>query len=235
MKTIAVIPVHGRLPLLPYTIGRLYTKNNISHVICVGSEAERAVCEKAGAQYLISPNTLGLKWNNGFEEAGRQKAEVIVFVGSSDWLSDTWIERLLPYMETFDMVGKLDFNMVHVNHKILLCNWPGYPKDNERHGEPIGIGRMLRAEVLDRMKWRPFKDTANNSMDWQMLQSVGKQGGHIGIYTGEDIQSLSLSTDQWVNKHKFFSLQHRAIEDGDKWIKQFFPEVYQFHADINNR
>jgi len=234
MKVFAVIPVFGRQLLLPYTIGRLYNKNKVDHVICVGSEAERAVCEKAGAQYMIAPNVLGLKWNNGFEEAGKQGAEVILFVGSSDWLSDNWLD-LLPYMETYDMIGKLDFNMVHFTQgRILLCNWPGYPLGNSRHGEAIGIGRILRAEVLKKFNWRPFRDNANESMDYQMLQSVKNNGGKLHTIT-EDVQSLSISTDLWVNKHRFFDKDTKPMPEGKDWVIKWFPEALDFYEDINNR
>lgn len=234
MKVIAVIPVHGRLPLLPYTIGRLYHKNNVDHVICVGDENERKTCEESGAQYIVSPNTLGLKWNNGFEEAGRQKADAIVFVGSSDWLSDDWLSAT-KYLDEYDMIGKVDFNMVHVcSQTLLLSNWPGYPKGNARHGEAIGIGRMIRAEMLDKFKWRPFRDDANMSMDWQMLQSVLKNKGKI--YTiKDDIQSLSISTEIWNNKHKFFTPEARPIENGKQWLIDKFPEIFNFYENINNR
>lgn len=233
MKVIAVIPVYGRLPLLPYTIGRLYEKNHVDHVICVGDENERKTCEKAGAQYLIAPNTLGLKWNNGFEEAGRQKAEAIVFVGSSDWLSDNWLTAA-KYLDKYDMIGKLDFNMTHVcQSAILLSNWPGYPKGNPRHGEAIGIGRMIRAEMLDKFKWRPFRDDANMSMDWQMLQNVKKYNGKIHTIT-DDIQSLSISTEVWQNKHKFFTPDTKPIPEGKEWLLKRFPEIFQFHEDISN-
>ena len=234
MRIVAVIPVHGRLPLLPYTIGRLYQKNKVDHVICVGSENERLVCEKAGAQFIVAPNTLGLKWNNGFEEARNNKADAVLFVGSSDWLSDNWVGMSVPYLEYYSMIGKLDFNLIHVSSKILLSHWPGYPAGNPRYKEPIGIGRMIRADVLDKMKWRPFIDSGNVSMDYMMLKNVERCGGTVGAID-DKIYSLSISTDIWENKHKFFELGTMPIPNGKQWLMKYFPEAFKFHADINNR
>ena len=68
-KIIAVIPVHGRELLLKYTIRRLYKKNNLYKVICVGETAKEkeVVLQENGIWVEYNNNPLGKKWNIGFK------------------------------------------------------------------------------------------------------------------------------------------------------------------------
>jgi len=129
MKVIAAIPVYGRLPLLKHTIRRLYEKNGVDLVICSGHLPEdKALCEKMGAKWVQCGNVLGKKWNAAFVEAGRQGADAVLFVGSSDWVSDNWLEKMLPYLEKHDMVGKREFYQAHIhkNGNVSTGVWLGY-------------------------------------------------------------------------------------------------------------
>src|SRR5688572_33434172 len=94
-KVVAVIPVHGRVPLLPYTIKRLIQKNDCK-VICVGDGLhEKQVCEQSGAVWVPFKNSpLGAKWNAGFVAAKRFNPDAVLYVGSSDWVCNDWIKLL---------------------------------------------------------------------------------------------------------------------------------------------
>jgi len=231
MKIGAVIPVKGRLPLLKHTIERLKKKNGVDLVICVGdSEDEELTSLKAGALFVYHANIpLGKKWNAGFQEAKKHNIDVVLFVGSSDWLSDNWLSYSLPYMTEYDLVGKSDFYMVDIADKFRACHWAGYGK-GEREKEPIGIGRLISSRVLDQMNWKPFQDEKGHNMDYMMFQNVGKLGGKIGLIKQDDMKALSISTNQWNNLHKFE--QHWNDEIPSKSIRlnaeiliKEFPEL----------
>jgi hypothetical protein len=191
----AIIPVKGRLPLLKHTITRLKQKNGVNHVICVGSEDEREVCEQAGAIFIIHENyPLGKKWNAGFMKAKELKPDVCLFVGSSDWISDNWIEYCSKYMSSYDMVGKPDFKLLDYGKQFRMCDWKGYT-DPRRKGEPIGIGRMISSRILDLMNWQPMNPNLDSSLDYSMWQKVLQVGGRVKLLETDEIHSLSLSTD----------------------------------------
>jgi glycosyltransferase involved in cell wall biosynthesis len=249
MKIIAVIPTYGRPELLRITVKRLYEKNKVNDVICVGSNFS------GKALYRYHDNQpLGRKWNYGFTEARKLKADAVLYVGSSDWVSDNWIEVMMPYLKDYDMVGKLDYNLAHVTDQIKLLKFKGYtdPKwsirtllirhsmrhflnGNDRTGEPIGIGRLIRAEVLDKMDWKPFYDDYNSSMDWCMMKRIKAVGGNFAIHKGEDIQSLAVSCNLWGNMHwsrwEQFMPNMERIKD-PKWIETWFPELPNFQKSI---
>jgi hypothetical protein len=249
LKTIAVIPVKGRLPLLRVTLSRLHEKNRVEHIICVGdTEEERKLCNSCGAEFVEHPNNpLGKKWNAGFLKAKVYNPDFIVYVGSSDWLSDNWVNTMLPYAEKHLLVGKRDFYMLHYyrtwlirEHKIKLALWPHYPKDSPRFDEPIGIGRILSREFLECVNWMPFDDWRNDAMDacmWRKLKEVqlltGKEKEEIdpkftcGVIENENIKSLAVSCDAWGNLHKSdFRFPHIEYNDTKQlWLLKYFPEA----------
>ena len=239
LRTIAVIPVHGRLPLLAVTIDRLYNRNKVDHVICVGGTSEEAfVCNKHGAEFLIHKNKpLGRKWNAGYELAGQYKPDAIVYVGSSDWLSDNWIDITLPFIgKGYALIGKRDYYILHIdkNGSMEAGWWPCYPEGARFDPrEFIGIGRVLGRNFLEPLAWRPFEDTWNSGMDFAMWNRVGLLQKHgliekpVYEISGNIIQSLSISCDSWNNMHSSdVNSDHvRRIEEPEIWLKRWFPEA----------
>lgn len=229
-RVVAVIPVNGRRPLLHYTIQRLYQKNGIHRVICVGHDnLDRNVCEKAGAIWVQHRNQpLGQKWNVGFIEASKLNPEACLFVGSSDWISDNWIPQLQPLMNEYDMVGTHGCHFIHSgNDGNKLCFWPGYT--NGRVGESIGIGRLLSRKILEKLNYRPFDDRLNGSLDHSMQVRCTLHAGKTHVTDNNLIKSVSISTDLWQNKHRFSDhwsnrLPSKKIENVDHWIQNNFPE-----------
>lgn len=229
LKTIAVIPVHGRLPLVSVTIDRLYNKNGINHVICVGStEEEQSVCTSAGAEFLNYPNKpLGRKWNHGFKKAQEYKPDFVVYVGSSDWISDNWLPVMTHLAKDFAIVGKPDFNILHINKGFKLGNWPGYPSGSGREFEPIGGGRMLNAGWLDSIGWKPFDNYLNGSMDYSMMKKLDPKKDLVMVFNSPEIQIMAISCERWSNMHfrDFDSGGVIKFRNPEEWLKIWFPEA----------
>jgi hypothetical protein len=232
MKVVAVIPVKGRLPLLKHTIQRLYRKNGVYKVICVGDSFEdKTLCEYEGAQFVTHPNNpLGKKWNRGFWEAKKYNPDAVLFVGSSDWISDNWIETMSPYLEEFDLVGKPDFQLLDIgpDNQYRFCHWKGYGK-GPRENEPIGIGRLVSARILDKLAWSPMRPDLNSSMDFSMYSNVLALGGKVALVNGNEAHALSVSTYRWPNKHKFNDHYANKLPSGRradfmKFLDESYPE-----------
>lgn len=203
-KIIAVIPVYGRELLLPFTISRLYNKNKIFKVICCGNlETDKKICLENNAEWVqVDNKPLGKKWNKGFYEAKKYAPDAILFVGSSDWISENWIQINYKYLPEYGMVGKRSFTMIDVpvNDPISFCHWEGYP-NNHRPGEPIGIGRLISKKFLEKINYEPFKNDADCSMDYYMYKICLEQGEKVKLINSDDSFFLSLSTNAWINKH----------------------------------
>jgi hypothetical protein len=131
------------------------------------------------------------------------------------------------------MVGTLGCYLLDIkypNRKRLLY-WPGYG-EGPRKDEPIGIGRLISANALNRMDWTPFDSDKDNSMDWQMWQKV-LLNGKVKVIEGDQIKSMALSTNKWENKHSFEQhwrattepLKSVIMNNTDEFINTFFPEA----------
>lgn len=231
-KVVACIPVLGRLPLLEQTIKRLYRKNDVYKVICVGhGNEERNVCEDAGAVWVQHRNRpLGDKWNAGFIEAKQFNPDACLYVGSSDFVSYNWIDRMAPFVRQHHLVGVPGMFLVDVANEIRLCYWPGY--DPKVRNESIGIGRMLSGELLDSIGWAPFKPFLEKSLDRSMIETCATKHVKEFILHTQEIRALSISTNQWPNKHRFEQhwsgdLPSQRIEGHHAFLGKNFPEVYE--------
>lgn len=227
-KIIAVIPTHGRHPLLRVTISRLV--NQGVGVICVGSDFDQDVCENAGADFYYHSNKpLGKKWNYGFLIAKNYKPDFVLYVGSSDWISDNWLPVLLPLAKDVDIVGKPDYNLLHITSQLsgnlyTLANWPGYPLGTGREYEPIGGGRILNAHWLDKIGWKPFDDYLNMSMDYSMYGKLN--GGKCLLFNSPEIQLLALSCNKWSNMHESdFKSNVIMFREPELWLQRWFPDA----------
>lgn len=241
---IAVIPVKGRLLLIPHTIRRI--RRVVDHIVCVTEYAhERDICKMAGAHVTTGfKMPLGRKWNGGFEYARKMKPDHILYVGSSDWVSDNWCKVLLSQIEDNDYIGTSDFYEMHLeydipfqrdqNYNIHSVNkslkkrhlgyWKGYTGDRE--GEAIGIGRILSKEFLDRIDWKPFDDGLVKNLDYSMTEKAIKKK----TIQDDRIKSLSISTTLWPNRHNFqydMNNEGSVILEDHSMLKEYFPETYK--------
>jgi len=178
---------------------------------------------------------LGRKWNAAFLKARELKADAVLFVGSSDWVSDKWVEVMLPYLKTYDMVGKAGCHLLDIkdSDSFRLVFWPGYRNGGLKHDphvrhrvkESIGIGRMISKAGLDKIDWKPFTNTSNNSLDWEMYQKLPNNT----IVEDDTIHSMAVSCDQWPNKHTFEDHWNNRcpsirIADYKSFCEQYFDE-----------
>lgn len=231
-KVVACLPVHGRLPLLKHTIERLYKKNGVFKVICVGDHEEKNFCESLGAEFIQFRNKpLGKKWNQAFEAAKKYNPDACLFIGSSDWISDNWLTLMEQHLKQHDLIGTPGCHFLDISKDgNRLCYWPGYL--GPRKGESIGIGRLISSNILDRINWKPFDDTKDSSMDRSMVDKVTAANGRIFNVVDDRLLSLSISTDQWVNLHKFEMhwnniLPSKKIFEVNDFIEKHFPEANQ--------
>ena len=199
----APIPVFGRLPLIRLTISRL-KRQRVTPIILGHENEANDIAKEFDCEFIsIDNDPLGNKWNTGFQASKNYNADAVIFMGSSDWCSDGYLERCKEHSKDFGMIGQLGCHFVDVSDQLRLVHWKGY-KDPVRQNEPIGIGRFLNREFLDRINWTPFDPRLNSGLDWSMWLKAVKTNQEIGILEcDKSVQLLSISTDKWVNKHKF--------------------------------
>lgn len=203
MKLTAPVPVFGRFPLVRLTISRLKRQGVIP--IIMGHEREALdIAKQMDVEFIsISNDPLGTKWNKGFQASQNYQADGVMFMGSSDWSSDDYVDSVRLHLNDFGMLGMLGCHFADVADEIRLVHWKGY-KDSIRMNEPIGIGRVLRADFLQKIQWSPFDQRLSSGLDWSMWLKAMRTNQDIGILPDDgQIKLLSISTNKWINKHKF--------------------------------
>lgn len=121
----------------------------------------------------------------------------------------------------------MDINVAKDKPEFRMCHWEGYGP-GPREKEPIGIGRLVSARILDTIGWRPFDDHKNNSMDWMMYMKVAQHGGTIGLVNGDHLVALSVSTNAWANMHKFEDHWNDAVPYKSYRIEKMGPYFKMF-------
>lgn len=230
-RVIACLPVHGRLPLLKLTIERLYRVNGCYKVICAGDGLEeKKLCESLGAVWVPHQNQpLGAKWNAAFMKAKEFNPDAVVYVGSSDWLVSSWFSIMEPIIKEKHFVGPAGCYFLDIGEERRAVWWAGYKTSRfhqNRADETIGIGRMLSRELMDKIGWKPFDDTFDNSLDRSMKERCRKVG--VDDYMMDIKGALSISTNRWMNKHKFEHHYGNALPSerlDPNYLCSLFPEA----------
>lgn len=230
MKLCAPIPVFGRFPLVRLTISRLIRQGVIP--IIIGHEKEAMqIAEEFNIEFIpMSNDPLGNKWNAGFMACKNYSPDGVIFMGSSDWCSDDYLELVADAINDFAFIGMLGCHFADVSDEVRLVHWPGYLK-GQRQYEPIGIGRVLRSDMLDSMNWAPFDPRLSSGLDWSMYLKAIRLIENLAVIKDEekDIRLLSISTDKWINKHKFSDHWDGALKSthmNNELLKNNFEEIF---------
>lgn len=203
MKIVAPIPCFNRFPLVELTASRLI-RQGVTPILIGHENQIKKIANDLNIEFIQAPNSpLGNKWNKGFMACKNYNPDGVIFMGSSDWCSDDYIQSVNENLNDFNLLGKLGCHFVDVADKIRLVHWAGYGHGMRRE-EPIGIGRVLRCDFLNDINWKPFDENLNAGLDWSMWLKALNTYQKIGIFEEQsNIQLLSISTNKWSNKHKF--------------------------------
>lgn len=237
-KIFTAIPVNGRHELIKHTIIRLLTKCGVSKVYCMGdNNDDKKVCEESGAEWVNHPNfPLGKKWNSGIEAALKSGIDYdgFLFVGSSDWIGEDWINTFSPYLSEYDMIGTTNcyFLDINTNGEKRLIHWGGY--SNHRVGEAIGIGRIYSMRIIKKLNGKLFPEEMDNSMDYMSMNNVISAGGKIKTFVSDNAKTVSISTNKWINKHNFDNEINNPnsvqIFNVNEWLQKWFPDGFRIFS-----
>ena len=182
--TLGVLTCLWQRPALTDVVLRWYQhlKSDLSEqldleLLAVGSEgaASRALAEDNGFAYVEHPNApLGAKWNAGLAALRERQPDAVVIVGSDDLVSGNlfilYADRIARGCQ---YLGLTDMYFLDLASR-RLCFWPGYPPGG-RHGETLGLGRCLHADLLDVHDWRLWEDGLRMGLDGSMTRRLAPQ------------------------------------------------------------
>ncbi len=145
-----------------------------AELLAVGSEggARRDQVTGLAWGYLHAQNDpLGAKWNAGMASLRALGVDGVLVLGSDDLINEGLLSAWRSELKAgTPLAGLLDLFVVRRGDSRALY-WPGYP-EGPRFGETVGAGRLLSAELLDRVDWRPWPDEVNRGLDGAMMTKL---------------------------------------------------------------
>lgn len=176
-------------------------------IIAVGSEGEtsRSVCEGDGVHYLEHPNQpLSDKWQAGLDFARSFDFDALVILGSDDFICEGSFRFYSKQVSKGALFLGFQDCYLHDFSTQKTIYWKGYgaagvPQSQpHRVGETIGLGRVLRRELLEFMDFDLWKGmNANKSLDGIMKNKIIEKTGFLPVKPNHGFH-LRLQDDNYL-------------------------------------
>ncbi len=155
-------------------------------LVAVTNETENGKAAAAHGWRVVRAGNfpLGAKFNAG-ARALRDRVDAIVVLGSDNWVCDRFFRQWAAHLATSTVVGVVDSWQICL-HRREAIYYPGYTRP-DRTGESIGAGRALRADVLDKLQWKPWDDQLAKGLDWSMRERLRVAGYEALGHKQEDL------------------------------------------------
>jgi glycosyltransferase involved in cell wall biosynthesis len=193
VKLGVVIPLWKREAITRLTLRRCFraTRGDTECVlVAVTDEAKNSAhARKFGFEVVSAPNTpLSDKKNAGVKYL-QGRVDGVVCVGSDDWVASlrrgsTFLDLYRRLLERHACFGPLDMWYYDMISRRAGYD-PGY--DGKRKGEPIGVGRALRSDVLDALDWLPRPPNLAKDHDFGMCRKLEEAGYRFRGFHQADI------------------------------------------------
>lgn len=180
MRFAVHMAIWKRFPLARAVLRNLRELDIAPHTIDIaiaGSESDRSrwIAEEFSAAYVEERNKpLGRKLNAAVKLCHEFKPDALIGLGSDDLITADTIRAIATELEDgADYVGFVDYYAMWLPDREVVY-WPGYT--NHRRGETVGAGRVVTAQLADRLGWEIFDSTADRSIDYSMTRAIEALG-----------------------------------------------------------
>lgn len=205
--------------------------------MAVGSEGKKSrdLAGRCGWDYVEAANSpLGRKWNKGLLEvrARHDSPDGVVIVGSDDWLNAACFEHYARQLaEGRLFIGFQDIYFLYWK-KLTTLYFGGY-SNPKRIGEPLGLGRCLSRELLDRLKWEAWWNSPNRGLDMSMTKLIRNAVPPAELNERRDVRRmadvgavmLDIKTPVGICKVQSYIGSPNAKWDNTSRVLSSFPET----------
>jgi len=230
----------------------------LSRVVVVGSCEEDSFLKKASVDYIEVENLpLYNKFQAGVTYCKQFNPDAILICGADDWLSLNWIETLIPFLKTYDVVGSNHlYAMSFIPGTPLCINCVSYQFNIKRSLESMGPGRLISKDLLEKMSWNVFvkviklnkkgKQIVVNewrNIDGTSFQRMCEFGCNSFTYKEDNIKILSpkgpwkcLSNLDRLGRERdmLIRAKHPPIDNPEQWLNHNFPGALQYLCESLN-
>ncbi len=221
-----VVPTWQRPKFLPITIACLRAQTLApAEIVVVGSDdaASEAVVRELGCTWVNAPNfPLGDKWNAGFAALG--DIDFAMIVGDDDLVGPGWVEAALAeFDESTIMVGPEDLYVLHLASSQLVY-FAGY---GARRPDPIGAGRIIRAQALEKVSWQACPPGARRpGLDGKSHAWLVRNNSPCSVKripTPPTGAILDVKFDRGITSFQALAAQRGTERVDDEWLRARFP------------
>lgn len=205
MDDIGIITANfGRVPILRIFcagIRRLREETGMNiPVVCVGDISGKRVCEEYNIEHIVFPNKpLTGKFNRACIEL-KGRCRYISIFGSDNLIATSSFLKIYEECERgTDLIGlsEVYFMCLDDSHAGKLIHF--------RHTTVLGVGRTVRAGILDDVSWMPWTTQKNRGIDVVMLDSIRDSVKTSVLLNGEFVFDLKTSLNlnpvhHWAKK-----------------------------------
>jgi glycosyltransferase involved in cell wall biosynthesis len=224
VKIFCVIPIYGRTCVTAETVARLYRQTIPVEVILVGSlDEDRQLADLLNVHYIHSENApLGAKTQRGVDRARELGADILMCCGSDDWVSYDWCEFFLQkFLEGYNFTATLNAYFIKcMSGRSFEVRWRKAYEGTYREGEPIGPGRMISKELLDRVDWKLYPPERVRFLDGISFKRCKGAGGRFFLYEGHKVYVWLIKGDWVVLDSWEFTRGSYLIKSPEKWLSR---------------
>lgn len=217
MRLIAVIPVSGREDILKITIPRLIKQ--VYRVILVGHNKNEYIPD---TDFYTCPKTTkrGAKWQYAIDKAREYNPDAILISSSGGIFRDDYFDI------RSDITGSAGLNYLDFQPgKIRAVYWPGYI--GSRESEPIGLGRIITAEFLNKCNWNIYPADVQTGLDYRSMSIFYRYDAKITIR--RDNLPMRISSYKYVQTNSF---DHMARTNNSKEITDINTLLKYYNLEL---
>jgi hypothetical protein len=231
-KVVAIMPTFQRPQITLDSVTVLLKNPEVGKVILMGTDpADFPFPLPDRVQYHMTANEpLGAKWQRALDLARLLEPEYILAVGSDDWLEPGYVAHGLRRLsEGWDVYGRGRWKMVEFNVKkirVTDCRYRG-------HRDPLGSGKLISANILDRIDWKLYPENAPRGIDYFSHMQLVEAGARV--FSGlDDFPSIFLIKGSWPMINWRMEIRNspmtevlRTVEDDTAGMDKLFPGLAQ--------
>jgi len=229
-KVVCVVAVHKRFEVSVETIRLLNDQTHQIEVVVVGAKPERSLIAKnVDCHFLrFSNDKLGKKWQAGLSFARKLSPDAVMICGSDSWLTRNWVEKMLPNLNNADVVGKNIFYTCNaIYNRPLSIIKRTYANNNNL---PAGSGRIISADILNKIDWKMFPPDRNKGLDTACYQTITAANGVYSVFNDDDEANILGIKSHWDVITSYSRLKTsknlRELKFNEKcesWIERNYP------------
>lgn len=237
-KVIAVIPVHGRIDLARETVSRLNRQEHkLYKIVLIGDgEQERQIAIDNNCDFIDHSNVpLSFKWQAGVDCARMFKPDAILILGSDNWISDNWISEGLKHINDYDVIGKNEIYFINIAGKMHGFKWSGYLSEDRRN-EPIGAGRIISKNILNKISWQLWDRGINRLLDKTSFKKLKEAGARVKLMEDKNIFVMDIK-GKWdyitnMESMRVNCLGREDVSDMYSFLGKMFPDYKERFNNI---